>query len=64
VGDCNGDRIVEVNELVVGVGMALSASDDCPALDANGDGTATIDEVVTAVGNALTGCGQAATSDR
>jgi hypothetical protein len=48
--------VVEVNELVVGVGMALSESDDCAALDANGDGAATIDEVVTAVGNALTGC--------
>lgn len=56
VGDCNGDQIVGVDELVRGVHIALSETGDCAGLDANEDGTVTIDELVTAVGNALTGC--------
>jgi hypothetical protein len=56
VGDCNGDGMVSVDELVVGVRMALSESDDCAALDADSDGSITIDELVAAIGNALTGC--------
>lgn len=56
LGDCGGDGVVSVDELVVGVRIALSGTGACAAFDANQDGIVTIDELVTAVGNALTGC--------
>jgi hypothetical protein len=57
-GDCNGDRVVSVNELVLGVDIALDLAPlaDCPALDANDDGEAGIEDVVGAVGSAVDGC--------
>lgn len=57
-GDCNGDGTVAINELVVGVNIALgsAAVSTCPAVDGNGDGMATINELVAAVNNALGGC--------
>jgi hypothetical protein len=58
VGDCDGDRTVVINELLLGVSIvagdaALSA---CTALDANQDGAVVISELVQAVNNALDGC--------
>ena len=57
-GDCDGNGMVAVNELIVGVNIALGnlPLDECPRFDANGDGQVTIPELIEAVGNALTGC--------
>ncbi len=57
-GDCDGDGTVSLNELVLGVSIAL---DDrrrnlCPPLDADRDDQVTIAEVIAAVENALTSC--------
>lgn len=58
VGDCNEDSRVTVNELVVGIAMALgSGAAPCVSIDADGNGEVTVDEIVTAVSNALVGCG-------
>ena len=58
VGDCDGSGDVTVNELVVGVNIALSLAPatTCEAMDRNGDGMVTIDELLTAVSAALLGC--------
>ena len=58
VGDCNGDGTVQIDELVVGVNIALNLLDisACPSLD-NGRGTVTVDRLIAAVNSALCGCG-------
>ena len=58
VGDCNGDGMVAINELIIGVNIALGSAplSTCPAFDANGDGMVEINELITAVNNALSGC--------
>jgi hypothetical protein len=60
-GDCDGDGIVTVAELVGGVASALGGAAPCAALDGNGDGHATIGELIAAVGAALAGCPALAT---
>ncbi len=57
-GDCNGDHVVTVDELLVGIGIALGNGTvaQCPSLDINRDGQITVDELVAAVNNALNGC--------
>ena len=57
-GDCNGDGMVTINELILGVNIALGSQPigNCPAFDANGDGMVTINELIQAVTNALNGC--------
>ena len=57
-GDCNGDGLVEVNELVRGVSIAAgeAAYSLCPPVDTNGDRQVSVDEIVAAVGNALGTC--------
>ena len=54
VGDCNGDGEVTVDELLVGVNIALGTqpTDSCPAFEA----TVTIDVLIAAVNNALNDC--------
>ena len=58
-GDCNGDDVVSVNELVAGVNIALgnAAVTACPAFDQNQDGQVTVNELIAAVSNLLYGCG-------
>ncbi len=58
IGDCNGDGEVRVNELVIGVNIALGAAQisSCPAFDKNGDGMVTVNELVLGVNNALNAC--------
>jgi hypothetical protein len=58
VGDCNDDRMVIINELVLGVNIALDLQsvDACPAFDPNHSGTVTINELIQGVLNALEGC--------
>lgn len=62
-GDCNGDGEVRVEEMIVGVRIALDAGtvDECPSFDANGDGQIGINELVLAVTNLLNGCPATAT---
>jgi hypothetical protein len=49
---------VAINELVIGVNIALgsAALNACPSYDTNGDGTIEVDELITAVNNAQAGC--------
>lgn len=58
VGDCDGDRMVAINELLVGVNIVTGAAQvsACPVLDRNDDGTVSISELVQAVNNGLNGC--------
>ena len=57
-GDCNGDGMVTVNELLTMVNIGLGTADvsTCRAGDTNVDGMITINEVLAAVNNALNGC--------
>lgn len=58
VGDCNGDGEVTINELILGVNIALGNKplSECPAADANGDGEVTIGELIQAVKDVINGC--------
>jgi hypothetical protein len=58
VGDCQGDRVVTVDELITGVNIALGLVplSICPVFDFNGDTLVTVDELITAVRQALEGC--------
>jgi hypothetical protein len=57
-GDCDGDGVVSVEDLVSGVNIVLeqAIASTCADLDGNRDGTVTVEELVVAVGNALRGC--------
>lgn len=57
-GDCNGDGMVTVDEIVTGVNIVLGTYpvSSCPAADVNGDGSVTVDELLQAVARALDGC--------
>lgn len=58
VGDCNGDGLVTVDEIVSGVAMALGnlAVEECPSFDRDRSATVTVDELVEAIQKALNGC--------
>jgi len=60
IGDCGGDTVVNVDELLRMVNIALGNLPmiECQAGDYNGDRAITVDEILSAVGNALNGCGQ------
>lgn len=62
-GDCNGDGGVAINELIIGVNVALGneQASRCPSFDRNDDGQVGIAELVAAVGHALDGCPMTAT---
>lgn len=57
-GDCNGDDLVTVNELVMGANILLGtlALDACVAIDRNGDAQVTVDEIIVGLHRALEGC--------
>ena len=59
LGDCGGDGMVSVSELVKGVGIALRLQplSSCTAFDGNDDGNVAVNELVAAVNNALHACG-------
>jgi len=64
VGDCNANGVVAINELIIGVNIALGnrPATDCPSFDSNGNGAVAVNELVQAVNAALQGCeGSAAT---
>jgi hypothetical protein len=54
-GDCNGDGMVTINELIIGVNIALNnlPVTACPAFDTDASGSVTIDELIAAVNVAL-----------
>ena len=58
-GDCDDGGRVAVNELVLGVNIALSRVPvtSCASFDVNGDGRVAVNELIAAVSNALRGCG-------
>jgi hypothetical protein len=58
VGDCNGNGVVVVNELIIGVNIALGSGDigDCPAFDINSSGTVEVNELIGGVNALLNGC--------
>ncbi|MCX8073550.1 MAG: CRTAC1 family protein [Candidatus Binatia bacterium] len=63
VGDCDGDRIVTVDELIRSVRIALQlvGPEACVAADIDGDRRVTIEEIVLGVNALLQGCTPRAT---
>jgi hypothetical protein len=59
-GDCNNDRNVTVDELIMSVGITMGEAgtslNQCPNLDRTSDGDSSISEVVSAINVALKGC--------
>jgi hypothetical protein len=57
-GDCSGSGMVTVDELVIGVNIALEIESlaACPALNIKEDARITIDELMSAIDAALDGC--------
>ncbi len=57
-GDCSGDGEVTVNELVLGVNIALgnASIEQCSSFDVNSDAEVTVTELIGAVNSALNGC--------
>ena len=57
-GDCDGDKVVGIAELVTMVNVALGRATlpACPNGDRDGDGVIAIDELVRAVRHALAEC--------
>lgn len=57
-GDCDGDGVVTIDELLRAVTFALHGDPPyaCPSLIRRGGIVVTVDEIVTAVSNALAGC--------
>ncbi|MEO8604314.1 MAG: parallel beta-helix domain-containing protein, partial [bacterium] len=57
-GDCDGNGAVAVNEIVLGVNIALGSApvSECASFDLDSDGTIGINELITAVTFALNGC--------
>lgn len=60
VGDCNGDGMVTVDEILVMVNIALDPNNNpitlCAAGDSDHSNTITVDEILAAVNNALSEC--------
>jgi hypothetical protein len=58
VGDCGGDGMVTVADLVRGVNVNLGALgvDMCPTFDRDGDGSVAVNELILGVNAALSGC--------
>ena len=60
-GDCDGNHVVSIDELIAGVGIALGNQppSTCPAMQ-DSAGQIDIAQLIKAVHNALVGCGDAA----
>jgi hypothetical protein len=58
VGDCNGDDSVAINELIIGVNIALGSQplSACEAFDCEHTGQVPINCLIQGVNNALDGC--------
>ena len=61
IGDCDGNHVVSIDELIAGVGIALGNQPPgtCPAME-DSAGQIDIAQLIKAVRNALVGCGAAA----
>jgi hypothetical protein len=59
VGDCDASGSVAVNEVVLGVNLALERAEvgACEAFDPNRTSTVSVNELVRGVNNLLAGCG-------
>jgi hypothetical protein len=61
VGDCNQNGFVTVDEVVLGVNIALerpgTTIDECLEMDTDQDRKVAVNELVQAVGGLLQGCG-------
>lgn len=59
-GDCDGNGVVSIDELVLAVNISLGLRpvSDCRSVDRNGSGEVTIDEIIVAIANAQNGCGR------
>lgn len=57
-GDCDGDNVVAINEVItgVGIGLGLVPLAGCLAMDADRDQSVAINEVISAVNNGLGSC--------
>jgi hypothetical protein len=57
-GDCDASDVVSINELIIGVNIALNnaAVGTCPAFDLDRDGQLSINELIAAVNSSLNGC--------
>lgn len=57
-GDCNGDKVVRIAELITMVNVSLGRAvlSLCENGDTNGDGAIAVNEIIRAVRNALDGC--------
>lgn len=57
-GDCGADGSVTVNEVILGVNIALgnTALSSCTAFDANGSGSVEVNELIAGVNALLNGC--------
>ena len=57
-GDCNGDGMVSIDEIITAVNIDLENAplSRCPSADVNGDGQVAIDDILAAVNHALNGC--------
>ena len=60
-GDCSGDGTVAINELLLGVNIAIGLQPvtQCGAFDTDGSNSIAINELIAAVRNALEGCARA-----
>jgi hypothetical protein len=65
-GDCDGNGAVGINELIVGVNIALNtlAASACRPFDINGNTAVEIDELITCVNAALRGCSATSAAGR
>jgi hypothetical protein len=66
VGDCNDNEMVQINELILGVNIALDNDDidACPAFDCQHNGMVPINCLIQGVNNALGGCPEVAAPTR
>jgi len=57
-GDCDRSNAVTIDELMVGIDIALGRRPlgECPNMDGDNDGHVTVDDLTKAVNNALNGC--------
>jgi len=57
-GDCNRENMVLINELILGVNIALGRQpvSTCVVFDRDGDAMVVVNELVAAVAHALAGC--------
>ena len=58
MGDCNANGVVVVNELIIGVNIALDRASvsECSAFDINDNDAVEVNELISGVNALLRGC--------